>query len=127
VKPTLRGTHPGYAPAEPMATRSHRPALASYKSNRVTIAPAPGGQQEHLTAEELVQVLLQGGARLLATQEHGVFLEAQRHLIFLRRGSLVTEMELEDALRSAAIGPGRFDTLLADVRRIGVLAGHLLP
>jgi len=54
---------------------------------------------------------------MVAKQDHGIFLKARRRLIFLRRASVVTRMELEDALRAAAIGPGRFDSLLAHVRR----------
>src|SRR5579862_7821836 len=81
-------------------------------------APMPGEEtgREALSSEDLVQVLLRGGAKVLARAEHGVFLEVRRHLIFLRRGPVVGRSELRDALRAAEMGPGRFDRLLAEVR-----------
>jgi hypothetical protein len=69
-----------------------------------------------ISSEDLVQLLLQSGATVLARQDHGVFLQAQHHLIFLRHAPVVDRKELMDALRSANIGPGRFDRLLAELK-----------
>ena len=69
-----------------------------------------------------MQVLLRDGAKILANPEHGVFLEVRRRLIFLRRGPVIGGAELRDALRAAEMGPGRFDRLLAEIRRDASLA-----
>jgi hypothetical protein len=72
--------------------------------------------REEVSSDELVQVLSRNGASILANQEHGALLAAQRRLIFVRRTHAVGRAELRDALQSAGIGPGRFDRLLALVR-----------
>jgi len=69
-----------------------------------------------ISSEDLVQLLLMGGGKVLARQDHGVMLQAHHHLIFLRHAPIVDGKELMDALRSADIGPGRFDRLLAELR-----------
>jgi hypothetical protein len=74
---------------------------------------------EHLvtiSSEDLVQLLLRSGAKTIARQEHGVLLQAEHRLIFLRHAPVVDKGELVDALRSADIGPGRFDRLLAEMK-----------
>jgi hypothetical protein len=69
-----------------------------------------------ISSEDLVQLLLRGGATIVARQDHGVLLQAQHHLIFLRHAPVVERKELMDALRSANVGPGRFDRLLAELK-----------
>ena len=76
----------------------------------------PDRPPERLSTDELVELLLRGGAKVVAKLDHGIFLEAHRHLIFLRRTPVISGAELDDALRAAAIGPGRFDMLLAELR-----------
>jgi hypothetical protein len=110
-----------------MVQDRYRASRAEHQTNRrKQLSQSSSDATERLSSEELVQVLLRGGARVLARQEHGVFLEARRRLIFLRRASVIDAAELEDALRAAAIGPGRFDALLADVRREEAIAAHAL-
>jgi hypothetical protein len=82
----------------------------------VPAGSASQNTREEISSDELVQVLLRNGASVLANQEHGVILAAQRRLIFVRRANAVGRAELRDALQSAGIGPGRFDRLLAVVR-----------
>jgi hypothetical protein len=74
-----------------------------------------------ISSEDLVQLLLMGGGKVLARQDHGVMIQAQHHLIFLRHAPIVEGRELVDALRSAGIGPGRFDRLLAELRSHGAV------
>jgi hypothetical protein len=58
-----------------------------------------------LSSEELAQVLIDHGAHLVARHEHGIFLAARRHLVFLRRAAVVSDVELFDVLRAAALAP----------------------
>jgi hypothetical protein len=76
----------------------------------------PDLTSERLSTDELVELLVRAGARILARQDHGIFLGVRRRLVFLRRVSVIGVVELDDALRAAAIGPGRFDMLLAQLR-----------
>jgi hypothetical protein len=69
-----------------------------------------------ISTEDLVQLLLRGGATIVARQDHGVMLQAEHRLIFLRHSPVVDRRELVDALRAADIGPGRFDRLLAELK-----------
>src|SRR5260370_13541678 len=66
-----------------------------------------------ISSEDLVQLLLRGGARIVARQDHGVMLDAEHRLIFLRHTPLVDRRELLDALRAADIGPLAFSRWLA--------------
>jgi hypothetical protein len=82
-------------------------------------ARTPRDSSENLvsiSSEDLVQLLLRSGAKTIARQEHGVLLQAEHRLIFLRHAPVVDKGELVDALRSADIGPGRFDRLLAEMK-----------
>jgi hypothetical protein len=68
------------------------------------------------SADELVPILLIHGATVLARQAHGVLLRAGRHLIFVRRTSVVGETELLDALHATGVAVSRFVELLAERR-----------
>jgi len=65
------------------------------------------------SADELVPILLSHGATVLARQAHGVLLRAGRHLVFVRRTSVVGDAELLDALHATGIVVSRFVELLA--------------
>jgi hypothetical protein len=87
------------------------------------IADGPGSRLESSVEdsrpswEELVYVLSRVGATVLASHEHGVLLGAQRHLIFVRRRSIVDDGELHDALRAVGLAVEPFVELLVDARR----------
>jgi hypothetical protein len=70
------------------------------------------------SCEELVEILQRFGATIVVRQEHGVFLRARRHLIFVRRRSVVDDSEVRDALQAAGIPASRFDELLESSRRL---------
>ena len=92
--------------------------MTSVENGTTLRAPNEGENgPETLSCEELVQLLVREGARVLAKPEHGVFLEVRRRLIFLRRGPVIGRIELRDALHAAEIGPGRFDRVVAEIRR----------
>jgi len=74
-----------------------------------------------ISSENLVELLLRGGAKIVARQDHGVMLHAEHRLIFLRHAPVVDRKELVDALRAADIGPGRFDRLLAELKSTAAL------
>ena len=69
------------------------------------------------SCEELIDVLACAGATVVARHEHGVFLRARRHLIFVRRRSVLDDAALMDALNAAGIAVPRFAHLLEDRRR----------
>jgi hypothetical protein len=71
---------------------------------------------QRMSSEDLVELMVRGGAEVLARLEHGVFLHARRQLIFVRRAPVLDGPELLDALRAAGIGPSRFDRLLSEVQ-----------
>ena len=72
-----------------------------------------------LSSEELTDVLLHSGARLVARHEHGDFLAVRRRLVFVKKTPFVQERELYDVLRSAAVTTARMQELLAELRGAG--------
>jgi hypothetical protein len=70
------------------------------------------------SCDELVDALQRAGATVVERQEHGTFLQARKHLIFVRRRSLVDRAELRDALQAAGVTPHELDELLAMGRRL---------
>jgi hypothetical protein len=78
-------------------------------SDDVTVA-RPSGQ-------EVIGILQHLGASVVTRDEHGVFLRANRRLIFVRNRAVVEDAELEDVLRAAELGADRFAVLLANSRR----------
>jgi hypothetical protein len=72
-----------------------------------------------ISSLELVELLQNDGAQLVALDDRGSFLRVRHHLLFVRRAVVVDAKDLRDTLRMAAVGPGRFDRLLAQVRRRG--------
>jgi hypothetical protein len=69
------------------------------------------------SCDELIDVLAHTGATVVARHEHGVFVRARRHLIFVRRRSVLDEAALLDALNAAGIAVHLFTHLLEDRRR----------
>ena|ERR1700722_9677882 len=80
-------------------------------------APADVLPADPPSCEELIDVLACTGATIVARHEHGVFLRARRHLIFVRRRSVMGDADLLDALHAAGIAVPRFVDLLEDRRR----------
>jgi hypothetical protein len=100
----------------------HRPAVfanvveLSLPDARRAPAPCESGIDLRLSSEELVEVLRAAGATVLAVQEHGVLLGAERKLVFVHRRRAVETGELRDALRAVALEMDRFVELLAALR-----------
>lgn len=69
-----------------------------------------------LSSEELVRILVRGGGRVIARQEHGVMLEAERRLIFIRHTAIVDRAAVADAVRASGIGVARFREMLDEAR-----------
>jgi hypothetical protein len=72
-----------------------------------------------LSSDELTDVLLQSGARLVARHDHGDFLAVRRRLVFVKKTAFVQDSELRDALHSAAVTAARLQELLAQLRGVG--------
>jgi hypothetical protein len=72
-----------------------------------------------LSSEELTHVLLRSGGRLVASHEHGNFLEVRRRLVFVKKTAFVQDDDLRDVLRSADVTTARLQELLAQLRGIG--------
>lgn len=70
-----------------------------------------------ISSDDLIHVLELDGGHVIGSDEHGAFLRVQHRLLFLRRATVVDPRDLRDALRSAEMGPGRFDILLERVLR----------
>lgn len=58
--------------------------------------------------DDLVDVLLRSGARLLSRQGHGVLLKVRKRLVFIPATPRVPEPTLADALRHAGLTPEQF-------------------
>jgi hypothetical protein len=82
---------------------------------------SPSSAVGSVSSEEVTSVLLHGGGRLVAHQMHGDFLEVRRRLLFLRRTSAMTDAEIADVLRTAAMGA---DELRAMVDELGTGVHH---
>jgi hypothetical protein len=103
-------------PWPPFATTSVTPARASTTPPRANVsratAPPPTGLAP-TTTEELVSVLLRGGARVISRQLHGVLLKVRQRLVFIPATPRVPESTLADALRTAGLTPEQFVELRA--------------
>jgi hypothetical protein len=69
-----------------------------------------------MTSDELTDVLLRMGARLVASQANGNFLAIRYRLVFVRTATVVGQRELSDVLRAAATTPARLRELLGEAR-----------
>ena len=69
-----------------------------------------------VSSEELIELLVANGARILASRYYGVLFKSNHKLIFVRRARVMEPNALDDILQAANIGPGRFDRLLSDLR-----------
>lgn len=67
------------------------------------------------TGEQLVTTLVRAGGRVLARQEHGVFVAVRRHLVFVPATWWVSAAVLADSLRAARLTPERFLELRAAI------------
>jgi len=100
----------------------HRPAVFAnvvrLNPADAQLAPAPreSSIDLRLSSEELVEILRGAGATVLAVQEHGVLLAAERKLVFVHRRGAVDHGELRDALHAVALEMGRFVELLGALR-----------
>lgn len=65
-----------------------------------------------VSSDNLIRLLELDGGRVIGSDEHGAFVHIQHRLLFIRRATVVDARDLRDALRSAQMGPGRFDILL---------------
>jgi len=86
---------------------------------RARVAPSDSLTPEaraQISSNDLVRLLLADGGQVLSWDEHGGFVRVHQRLIFIRRAPVVDIKDLFDALRAAQIGPGRFDTLLEQLR-----------
>jgi hypothetical protein len=92
---------------------SFRPTEASL--HLTPCAPRDAETEPAISSQTLVSILVRAGAKVVARQEHALFLQTRHRLIFLRHCAEVDSRDLADALRAADIGPGRFDKLLAEV------------
>lgn len=99
------------------AARADAPMLSADIFHLPADASADAVSASRPSCEELVQILQHQGATILARQEHGVLLRARRHLIFLRRRSIVDDSALLDALHAAGIAVSCFVDLLHERRR----------
>jgi hypothetical protein len=71
------------------------------------------GKLPPTTHEELVDVLVRAGGRVLVSQAHGVIVAIHKHLVFVSATFWVAEAALADALRAARLTPERFLELRA--------------
>jgi hypothetical protein len=65
-----------------------------------------------LSSDDLIRLLELDGGQVIGSDEHGAFVRVQHRLLFIRRATIVDSKSLRDTLRSAEMGPGRFDILL---------------
>jgi hypothetical protein len=69
-----------------------------------------------MTGDELTDVLLRLGGRLVAHEGHGDFLAIRHHLVFVRSATFVEQRELWDVLRAAGVTASELQDVLADAR-----------
>jgi hypothetical protein len=79
-----------------------------------------------ISSDDLIRLLELDGGRVIGSDEHGAFVHVQHRLLFIRRAAVVDARDLRDALRSAQMGPGRFDILLEKLHE-GVAEEQCLP
>jgi hypothetical protein len=65
-----------------------------------------------ISSDDLLRLLELNGGEVIGSDEHGAFVRVEHRLLFIRRVTVVDSKDLRDALRAAAIGPGRFDIFL---------------
>jgi hypothetical protein len=70
-----------------------------------------------LSSDELTQILLRAGARLVSIGEHGNLLAIRHRLVFVRQARYVESRELGDVLRSAGITMATCREQLTDCRK----------
>src|SRR5580658_3965258 len=73
-----------------------------------------------VSSSDLVALLVRGGGRVVARDDHGCFVHMARRLVFIPSSTALSIQEVRDVRRTCQIGPGRFDRLLAEVRRTPV-------
>jgi hypothetical protein len=85
----------------------------AFSETQNTARRLPPEARIRLSSDDLVRLLLSDGGQVLGSDEHGGFVRVRQRLVFVRRATVVDFRELKDVLRTAGIGPGRFDILCA--------------
>jgi hypothetical protein len=86
--------------------------VRDHQQSHASVRPESRAQ---ISSDDLVRLLELNGGQVIGSDEHGAFVRVDHRLLFIRRVTVVDAKDLRDALRAAAIGPGRFDIFLANL------------